>query len=69
MTDIKSPCPYRSYPNTSRGFPMLTDITGYYTAMFYSLNAAVGEYITRIWWKEHEKAKYAGMVYCVSEWS
>lgn len=48
---------------------MLTDITGYYTAMFYSLNAAVGEYITRIWWKEHEKAKYAGMVHCVSEWS
>lgn len=24
------------------GFPMLTDITGYYTEMFYSLYTAVG---------------------------
>lgn len=37
----RNSCPYRSYPNISGGFPVLTDITGYYTEMFYSLNTTV----------------------------
>lgn len=47
------------------GFPMLTDIIGD-CRCFTAYTPQSGECNTKIWWKEHEKAKYAGFIVLVS---